>query len=516
MNTARTTVTRALLSVSNKEGIVSLAENLQALGVELISTGGTKRVLEQAGMQVRGITELTGFPEMMDGRVKTLHPLVHGGILGLRDTHKEEANTHSIPWIDLVVCNLYPFEETIEDDEVSFEQAVEQIDIGGPTMIRSAAKNVGWVSVLVNPQAYSSFIEELKRDGGISYPMRKALSAAAFRHTAQYDALIQSYLTEEPFPEELTLTYRQYSALRYGENPHQKAAAYHAVLPPDRRDHMSILNAEVLNGKQLSYNNINDAAGTLATLREFDKPACVVVKHANPCGTAEGEDLPGTVEKAFNADRLSAFGGLVAINRTCTQEIATFFKKLFIEVFMAPDFEPEALQILQNKKNLRVLKLGPVRPLNPVIAAKHVEGGLLLQDRDCAQPAHSELEVVTEKQPSQKELEDMLFAWKVLKHVKSNAILTAKDKATQGIGPGQVSRVDAVKIAIEKSAQTEGAVLASDAFFPFRDSIDSLRGTGIAAVIQPGGSIRDNEVIEACNELGIAMVFTRTRCFYHG
>lgn len=516
MNTAPTTVKRALLSVSDKTGIVEFAQRLHRCGVELISTGGTQRLIKEAGIPVQEVSEITGFPEMMDGRVKTLHPLVHGGILGLRDVHAEAAAAHHIPWIDLVVCNLYPFETTINTPGVALDQAIEQIDIGGPTMIRSAAKNLGWVSVVVNPQDYEIVARGLEENGSITYETRERLCAAAFRHTAQYDALIQAYLTREPFPQEITLTYRKFSDLRYGENPHQRAAAYTSVLPPDLKDDMSILEAEILGGKELSYNNINDATGTIQTLREFSDPACVVVKHANPCGAASGDDIFKVTQDAFNADRLSAFGGLVAINRPCTVEIAQFFSKIFFEIFMAPDYEPEALAILKKKKNLRILRLKDIKPLNQVPMQKFVDGGLLVQDRDCSVIEASDLTVVTKRIPTEAETEDMLFGWKVLKHVKSNGILIAKDTTTLGIGPGQVSRVDAVQIALNKSSSPEGAILASDAFFPFRDSIDSLAGSGIKAIIQPGGSIRDDEVIAACDEHGIAMVFTGIRCFNHG
>ncbi len=516
MNTQPTPVKRALLSVSDKSGIVEFAKGLSEMGVELISTGGTKRILLENDIPVKGVSELTGFPEMMDGRVKTLHPLVHGGILGLRDAHAAAATEHGIPWIDLVVCNLYPFEATINKEDVRLEQAVEQIDIGGPTMIRSAAKNVGWVSVIVNPSDYEKVLSELKESSTVTYETRKSLCAAAFRHTASYDALIGAYLTEEPFPEEVTLTYRKFSPLRYGENPHQSAAAYKEVVPPAKKEALSILDAEILNGKQLSYNNLNDATGTIETLREFSDPTCIVVKHANPCGAATGENLLEVTKAAFEADRLSAFGGLVAINRTCTKEIAQYFRKIFFEIFMAPDYEPEALEILRQKKNLRVLRLGEVPPLNQIQFNKFVGGGLLLQDRDCAVIENSDLKVVTKNTPTKQEIADMLFGWKVLKHVKSNGILIAKDQTTLGIGPGQVSRVDAVKVAVRKSADTQGAILASDAFFPFRDSIDSLAQTGIKAIIQPGGSVRDQEVIDACDEHGIAMVFTGVRCFNHG
>lgn len=516
MNKTEITIRRALISVSDKEKLLPFAEFLHTQGVEIISTGGTARMLKEAGLPVIPIQDITEFPEMMDGRVKTLHPKIHGGILGLRDTHAEAAKEQGIQWIDLVVCNLYPFEETIKKEDSSYDTALENIDIGGPSMIRSAAKNVGWVTVIVNSDDYSSVMEEMKSSGSIGFETRKRLSAAAFRHTAQYDSLIQSYFTDEQFPEELNLTYRRFSKLRYGENPHQQAAAYSAVLPPDQEDSMSILNAEILNGKQLSYNNLNDADGALNALREYTEAACVVVKHANPCGAAVGKDITETTIRAFNADSLSAFGGIVAINRTCTKEIAEFFRKIFFEILIAPDYSPEALELLQKKKNLRVLAVGEIKALTPLIRPKFISGGLLLQQRDTSLITRDQLECVTQSKPSEREIEDMLFSWKVLKHVKSNGILTAKDGTTLGIGPGQVSRVDAVKIAMRKTADPEGTVLASDAFFPFRDSIDAIADSGIRAIIQPGGSIRDKDVIQACDEHGIAMVFTGSRCFNHG
>lgn len=516
MNKEPIGIKRALLSVSDKSGIVEFAAGLHKLGVELLSTGGTSKIIAENNIPVKDVSDLTKFPEMMDGRVKTLHPFVHGGILGLRDEHAEVAVKHGIEWIDLVVCNLYPFEQTIEKPETDLDTAIENIDIGGPTMIRSAAKNVGWAAVITNPGDYEKVLEELNGSGALSYATRLDLCSAAFRHTAQYDALIQEYLTDDKFPEEVTFTFRKFSSMRYGENPHQEAAAYRAVLPPNQRDSMSILDAEILNGKQLSYNNINDAYGTLETLREFNEPACVVVKHANPCGAATGDDILDATKRAFNADSLSAFGGIVAINRTCTKEIAEFFRKIFFEIMIAPDYEPEALELFKKKKNLRVLQIGEVKPLNSTLSLKAVGGGLLLQDRDVSVVTEPSLQYVTEKRPTEQEVKDMLFGWKVLKHVKSNGILTAKDLTTLGIGPGQVSRVDAVKIAVRKSESTEGAILASDAFFPFRDSIDALSETGITAIIQPGGSVRDDEVIAACNEHCIAMVFTGVRCFNHG
>ena len=516
MNTQPTTIRRALISVSDKTGIIEFAQGLHSLGVEIISTGGTSSLLEGVGIPVRSVQDITGFPEMMDGRVKTLHPLIHGGILGLRDEHEEVAASAGIGWIDLVVCNLYPFAATIERPGVDIDTAIENIDIGGPTMIRSAAKNVGWVGVITHPASYATVLCELREQGRLSYKTRMSLCAAAFRHTAQYDALIQQYLTPEKFPDEVTLTFSKFSSMRYGENPHQEAAAYRAILPPALRDSMSVFDAEILNGKQLSYNNINDANGCLEALREFSEPACVVVKHANPCGAATDANIYQATVAAFEADRLSAYGGIVAINRTCTEQVAAYLKDVFFELMIAPDYTEEALALFRKKKNLRVLKTGEIRPLNSVLIVKAVSGGILLQDRDVSTVTRPSLTTVTKKQPTQSEIDDMLFGWKVLKHVKSNGILTARDRKTLGIGPGQVSRVDAVKIALRKSGDLQGSILASDAFFPFRDSIDALAGTGITAIIQPGGSVRDEEVIQACDEHGIAMVFTGVRCFNHG
>jgi phosphoribosylaminoimidazolecarboxamide formyltransferase / IMP cyclohydrolase len=517
MNKEPVAIRRALISVSDKTGVEELALFLHAKGVKIISTGGTAALLTAAGIPVIGIASITEFPEMMDGRVKTLHPRVHGALLGLRDVpdHVEAARKTGIQWIDLVICNLYPFAKTIEKSGVSLDEAIEQIDIGGPSMIRSAAKNVGWVTVATCPDDYPSIMDELETIGNITYNTRKRLCAAAFRHTAAYDALIQDYLTEEKFPSTLTYSYRKISNLRYGENPHQEAAVYESILPPTKREALSALHSTILGGKELSYNNINDADGALLTLREFHGPACVVVKHANPCGASTGIDLLACVEKAYEADSLSAFGGIVAMNRTCTVAIAQFLQSKFIEIVIAPDYEPEALALLKRKKALRILQTGEIKPLNSMLTTKTVAGGLLVQDRDVSVITKPSLQVVTKQQPSATQIDDMLFAWKVLKHVKSNAILIAHDQTTVGIGPGQVSRVDAVKIALRKSSSTQDTILASDAFFPFRDSIDALAETGIKAIIQPGGSVRDQEVIDACDEHAIAMVFTGVRCFYH-
>ncbi len=590
MNTNLIQPKRALISVSNKTGIVEFAKELSSLGVEIISTGGTYKTLTEVGIPAIEISKFTGFPEMMDGRVKTLHPLVHAGILGLRDRHSATAQEHNIKWIDLVVVNLYPFSQTIQKPNVTEDEAIENIDIGGPTMIRSAAKNVGWVGVVVDPNDYTPLLEEIKSSNGLSVETRKKLSAKAFGHTAQYDAIIYNYFcplslrgslatteaislskdslsggiassvaatlpprNDNVFPPILTLTFNKFYDLRYGENPHQLACVYKE---PNNTE-VNILNAKIHQGKQLSYNNINDADGALALTREFAEPACVVVKHANPCGVAVGNDITEVFKRAYNADALSAFGGIISLNRTCTKQIAEEIAKVFAEIVLAPSFEPEALTILATKKNLRVLELGTFTSSNsPVILSetknlvgqsseldpslplrmtsghapkkeyRFVDGGLLVQDRDTNIVTREQLKVVTEKQPTEEQINTMLFAWKVLKYMKSNAILVAKDNTTVGVGVGQVSRVDAVDIAIKKATQSPsgawqagdkitGSILASDAFFPFRDSIDKIAKTGITAIIQPGGSIKDEEVIKACNEYGIAMVFTGVRCFKH-
>ena len=512
MNTEKTSVKTALISVSNKENIIELGKGLDGLGIEIISTGGTAKALRDVGITVTNVSDYTGFPEIMEGRVKTINPLVEGGILGLRDKHAEDAEAHNIKWIDLVVCNLYPFAETIQKPDVTLDIALEKIDIGGPTMIRSAVKNVGWVGVVVDPADYDSVLNELQEHGGLTFDTRKRLSAKAYGHTTKYDTLIHNYLKSEPLSDDFSLTFEKYYDLRYGENPHQQAAAYKAPIATGS----TILNSVIHQGKKLSYNNIVDADGALDCVKEFDEPACVVVKHANPCGVATGEDITDCFHRAFNADSLSAFGGIVALNRTCTTDIAEALRKIFIEIVLAPDFEAGALELFAKKKNLRVLEIGQLESRDPRLEYKYVDGGLLVQETDVKTIVLDDLTTVTKVKPSDQNMVDMLFGWKVLKHVKSNAILTAKDNTTLGIGPGQVSRVDAVEIAVRKSGDyLDGSILASDAFFPFRDSIDQIAETGIKAVIQPGGSIRDEEVIEACDEHGIAMVFTGARCFKH-
>ncbi len=512
MNKKNTSVNTALISVSDKENIIELGKGLTDLGVEILSTGGTAKALREGGVTVTDVSDYTGFPEIMDGRVKTINPLVEGGILGLRDKHEKEAEANGIRWIDLVVCNLYPFAETVRKPDVTLDSALENIDIGGPTMIRCAAKNVGWVGVVVDPADYSSVLAELQESNGLTFDSRNRLSTKAFGHTAKYDTLIHNHLKSEQLSDDFSLSFEKYYDLRYGENPHQQAAAY--------KDPMTtapnVLNATIHQGKKLSYNNIMDADGALACVKEFAEPACVVVKHANPCGVATGDDITDCFHRAFNADSMSAFGGIVALNQRCTTQIAEALRKIFIEIVLAPEFEDGALELFAKKKNLRVLEIGQFGARDPKLEFKYVDGGLLVQETDVSTITSEDLSTVTKMKPSEQNSADMLFGWKVLKNVKSNGILTAKDNTTLGIGPGQVSRVDAVEIAVRKSGDNlEGAILASDAFFPFRDSIDTIADTGIAAVIQPGGSVRDEEVIAACDEHGIAMVFTGARCFKH-
>ena len=512
MNKQNIKIRRALISVFDKTGIVGLAESLNQHGVEIISTGGTAKTLGDAGLPVKGISTYTGFPEIMDGRVKTINPLVEGGILGLRDKHTEEAKANNIGWIDLVVCNLYPFSKIISRDDCDLITAMENVDIGGPTMIRSAAKNVGWVTALVDPQDYQGIIDELDKFSEISFETRKELSAKAFGHTAQYDTIIHNYLKDDRLSNDFSLTYNKHSAMRYGENPHQSAAAYQ--YPNDRSK--NILNAKIHQGKQLSYNNIMDADAALSCLKEFDQTACVVVKHANPCGVAIGEEIADVYTRAFNADSLSAFGGIIALNRTCTVAVAEAISSIFVEIILAPSFDEDALSVLSKKKNLRVLEVGDITGRVNKLEYRNVDGGILVQDTDTSVLTLDELKTVTKVVPSDTEMKTMLFGWKVLKHVKSNAILLVKKNETVGIGAGQVSRVDAVNIALKKSGERlDNSILCSDAFFPFRDSIDKIVNTGIVAVIQPGGSVRDQEVIAACNDHGIAMVFTGRRCFKH-
>ena len=511
LNQSPIQVMRALISVFDKTNVVELAQALNSLGIEILSTGGTAKALRSANVPVSDVSDYTQFPEIMDGRVKTINPLIEGGILGLRDQHSKDAEANKIQWIDLVVCNLYPFSETISREDCDLAMALENVDIGGPTMIRSAAKNVGWVCALIDPADYSTISDELQ-SGEILFETRKKLSAKAFGHTAQYDTIIHNYLKDQKLSNNFSLTFEKHSEMRYGENPHQLASSY--KIPGNTEP--NILNATIHQGKQLSYNNIMDADGALACVREFDEPACVVVKHANPCGVAVGDNLLDVYTRAFNADSLSAFGGIIAFNRTCTRGVAEAISKVFVEIVLAPSFEPEALDIFKKKKNLRVLEIGDFGKRSPKLEVRNVDGGLLIQDSDLKTLTLEHLNTVTKIKPSDQEIKTALFTWKVLRHAKSNGILIAKNNTTVGLGAGQVSRVDAVHMALRKGGESvRGGVLASDAFFPFRDSIDAIKDSEIKVVMQPGGSIRDQEVIDACDEYGIAMIFTGTRCFKH-
>ena len=512
INKENVKIKRALVSVFDKTGLVELGRSLEGLGVEIISTGGSAKILRDNGGSVTDVSDYTKFPEIMDGRVKTINPLVEGGILGLRDKHNKDADENNIKWIDLVVCNLYPFSETINRDDCDLAMALENVDIGGPTMIRSAAKNVGWVTVVVDPSDYPVLVNDLSNDNSISYETREMFSAKAFGHTAQYDVIIHNYLKGAPLSDEFSLTYEKHSEMRYGENPHQAAAAYN--IPGDNSN--SVLNTKIHQGKKLSYNNIMDADAAFSCLKEFEETACVVVKHANPCGVSKGENMLEVYKQAFNADSLSAFGGIVAMNKKCDELVAEEISKVFVEIVLAPSFTKEALEIFSKKKNLRVLEVGNIKPREKLLEVRNVVGGIIVQETDTSVIQKQDLTTVTTISPSESEIETMLFGWKVLKHIKSNGILIVKDNTTLGVGAGQVSRVDSVDIAMKKSgANIQGSILCSDAFITFRDSIDKISNSGINAILQPGGSVRDNEVIEACNEHGIAMVFTGQRCFKH-
>lgn len=511
---------RALISVSDKTGILEFAKELLTTGFEIISTGGTKKALEEAGIATLGIEEVTGFPEMMDGRVKTLHPLIHGGLLGRRDlqTHLDAMTEHGITPIDVVVVNLYPFKETISKTDVTEADAIENIDIGGPSMLRSAAKNFAAVTVLVDPADYQQVATELKTEGETTLATRKALAAKVFRHTAAYDALIAGYLTElveETQPEKLTLTYDLKQSLRYGENSHQQAAFYQDALPVT----YSIAAAKQLHGKELSYNNIKDADAALRIAREFDEPAVVALKHMNPCGIGTAATIEEAYDFAYDADPVSIFGGILVANREIDLATAEKMHKLFLEIIIAPAFAPEAFEVLSAKKNLRLMTLD-FSEKNQTTASEKVSvlGGLLVQDQDVIKETPQAWQVVTKRQPTAEELTALAFAWKAVKHVKSNAIVLANHHQTVGIGAGQMNRVGSVKIAIQQAEAADkmvGAVLASDAFFPMGDSVTYAAEHGIKAIIQPGGSIKDQQSIEAADEAGIAMVFTDVRHFRH-
>lgn len=511
---------RALISVSDKTGVIEFAKSLESLGVEVISTGGTANTLKDNGVNVIGISDVTGFPECLDGRVKTLHPAVHGGILAMRDKpqHMKQIADLNIKPIDIVAINLYPFKQTILKEGVELAEAIENIDIGGPTMLRSAAKNHRDVVVVCDPGDYTAVVEELQKDGAVSYDTKYRLALKVFQHTAAYDALISDYLRKQidgELPEQLTMTFEKVQDLRYGENPHQ-AAYYYKEVKPAAGD---LVNAQQLHGKELSFNNINDANGAIEALKEFgDQPAVVAVKHANPCGIAVGENLCQAYQKAYDADPISIFGGIVACNRPVDGDTAKEMAKIFLEIILAPDFTAEALEILGAKKNLRLLKLPAIAEsiAEKTWNMKRVTGGMLIQQQDTILYNEDELKVVTERQPSAEELADMKFAMKAVKHIKSNGIVMAKNGKTLAVGPGQTNRIWAVENCIKQATESlEGAILASDAFFPFDDCVTAAAAAGVKAIIQPGGSIRDEDSIKKANELGIAMVFSGVRHFKH-
>jgi phosphoribosylaminoimidazolecarboxamide formyltransferase / IMP cyclohydrolase len=513
-------IQRALISVSDKTGILEFAMELQKTGVEILSTGGTADLLRKGGVPVIQVSDYTGFPEMMDGRIKTLHPRVHGGILARRDVpeHVKAMEDHGIRPIDLVVINLYPFEETVARKNCSLEDAIENIDIGGPAMVRSAAKNFKDVVVLVNPANYSLILEEVKA-GTVTLETRSWLCRDAFAHTARYDSLIATYLTERrqegsDYPPLLNQPFEKVQELRYGENPHQSAALYkeNSALPSE------IVSAQQLQGKELSFNNFIDLNAAWELVKEFDKGAVAIIKHTNPCGVAQSEDQLRAFIVAREVDPTSAFGGILGFNQPVTAKTADEITKNFVEAVVAPGFEPEALKLFAAKKNIRLMQMPELRSTQDTekFDLKRIGGGLLVQSRDSLTYVEGQLKMVSERKPNDREMKDMKFAWIVAKHVKSNAIIYAKDQEIIGIGAGQMSRVDSARVAVEKARKPlHGGVMASDAFFPFRDSIDEAAKNGITAIISPGGSIRDEEVLQAASEHNIAMVFTGTRHFKH-
>lgn len=521
-STTQRGVARALLSVSDKSGIVELGQGLVEQGVEVLSTGGTAKLLAEAGVPVVEVGEHTGFPEIMAGRVKTLHPTIHGGILGRRGVDGEVMAEHGIDPIDLVVVNLYPFAETVAKPNCSLEDAIENIDIGGPAMVRAAAKNHADVVIVTDPDDYSGVLQALA-DGGTTLEQRFALAAKAYAHTADYDGMIANYLSArlesdqvEVFPAVLNQQFQKVQDLRYGENPHQRAAFYR----DPRSDGANVANATQLQGKALSYNNIADTDAALSCVKQFDDPACVIVKHANPCGVAEAASISEAYEGAYRTDPTSAFGGIIAFNRPLDAALAsTIIERQFVEVIIAPGIDEEAREVVAAKGNVRVLTCGEWGEPTPTFRTACVEGGLLVQDDDQAVVGIDDLRVVTARAPTEAERKDLLFAWRVAKFVKSNAIVYARGATTIGVGAGQMSRVYSARIAGIKAAdeglEVQGSVMASDAFFPFRDGIDAAAAAGIKAVIQPGGSMRDDETIAAADEHGIAMLFTGVRHFRH-
>lgn len=516
---------RALISVSDKTGIVEFAKELKQLGVEIISTGGTAKKLEEAGIEVIGISEITGFPECLDGRVKTLDPHIHAGLLAIRNNeeHMNQIKELGVTPIDLVVVNLYPFKQTILKEGVELEEAIENIDIGGPTMLRSAAKNYQDVSVIIDPSDYVKVINEIKEFGKVSKNTNFYLSSKVFEHTSHYDTLIANYMRKQrnanELPEVITMTFEKVQDMRYGENPHQKAAFYKEV----GNTKGFLTNAEQLHGKALSFNNINDTNGALELLKEYSEPTVVACKHANPCGVGSANTIYDAYMKAYTTDPKSIFGGIVVANREIDKATAEEINKIFIEIVVAPNFTEEALEVLTSKKNIRLLKLENIENKQPDTAydLKKVSGGLLVQTIDNALYNEEDLKVVTKRTPTKEEMEDMIFAWKIVKYAKSNGISIGKNKQSLGVGPGQVNRIWACQQAIDHATEAlgadvlKGAALASDAFFPFSDCVEEAAKAGITCIIQPGGSVRDEESIEACNKYGISMVFTGMRHFRH-
>jgi phosphoribosylaminoimidazolecarboxamide formyltransferase/IMP cyclohydrolase len=512
-------IRRALISVSNKKGVIDFAKELSSLGVEILSTGGTAKSLKESGMSVRDVSDYTGFPEMLEGRLKTLHPKIHGGILARRKNPRDmdEIKMHEIEPIDMVVVNLYPFEETISKPDVTFSEAIENIDIGGPTMLRSASKNFEDVAVVVDPDDYPKIIEEMKNsDGDLSYKIRLELAKKVFRHTSRYDTIIADYLAvvtkeEKQLPETLTMTFKRVSPLRYGENPHQVAAYYKENSPG-----ISLSDVKILQGKEMSFNNYLDTHSALMLVLEFEDTACAIIKHNNPCGVALGKTIREAYTKAAKTDPVSAFGGVIAFNREVDGGAAEEITKLFVEVIIAPRFSKDALDIFSKKQNIRLLEMPDMKKQLDGWDIKRVAGGLLLQDWDTKKVAIRGLEAVTKRNPTEEELQGLSFAWKVCKHVKSNAIVYAFKDRTAGIGIGQTSRVYSARTgAVNALEPLKGSVVASDGFFPFRDGIDELHKVGVTAIVQPGGAMHDKEVIAAADEHNMAMIITGVRHFRH-
>ncbi len=508
---------RALVSVSDKSGLVEFVKGLESFGWQIIATGGTQRLLEQEGVKTIGISDVTGFPEICDGRVKTLHPKVHGGLLARRDeeNHLQALRENGIEFIDLVCVNLYPFRQTIANPDVTMEDAIENIDIGGPSMLRSAAKNYRDVTVVCDPADYKAVLDEIAQGGNTTVETRLALSAKAYTHTAQYDSCIATFMREKAgLSEKLFLEFDVKQSLRYGENPHQSAKFY----SDNQTTAFSLAYAEQLGGKELSYNNIQDANAALNIVREFDEPFCVALKHMNPCGAAIGATIEEAWTAAYEADKVSIYGGIVAVNRPLTAEVALGMKPIFLEIVMAPEFTAEALEILGAKKNLRLLKVDMTKSEKPLNQYISVNGGLLVQQLDTVTKAVTEDMCVTEAKPTEAQLVDLNFGWRVVKHVKSNAIAVVKDGHTLGVGAGQMNRVGSAEIALKQAQAagfTEGLVLASDGFLPFDDTVAFAAQYGVTAIVQPGGSIRDEDSIKKANELGITMLFTGMRHFKH-